>query len=176
MLIRRAARPREHFTKIANGALRDSGISFRARGLLGYILSQSDGWSISSERLAADSPSEARDAIRTGLRELERAGYLTRERTRAPGGHFAWTGVVTDIPAGRTIDGSPVGGLPVTGQPSTVRPSISNRRRTSKEEAPLSSSVSEGEEASEEIPVGKLRAALRTPSRSVTLPAPSRKE
>jgi hypothetical protein len=169
LLIQRGVRPTGHFTKIANGALRDSKLSFRARGLLGYILSQKDGWTVDSERLTDASDVEGRDAIRSGLRELERLGYLTRERHRGPGGRWVWTGTVTDVPAVQTIDWKTG-----AGQPSVVSQAITTRRRTSKEEEPLSSSSPAGEVIPISEGIAIARAALRS-SRSVTIPVPSKK-
>ncbi len=66
-----------HFTQIPNVWLRDSRLSFKARGLLSLVMSHSQGWSLSIATLAATSL-EGRDAIRSAIAELENHGYLTR--------------------------------------------------------------------------------------------------
>lgn len=78
-VIRRAGR-RQHFTVLDNGLLDDDRISFKAKGLLAYLLSNPGEWT-TSETLADVGP-DGREAIRTGLVELRRAGYLRFEERR----------------------------------------------------------------------------------------------
>jgi hypothetical protein len=79
--------------------LQDPQLSFRALGVLVYLLSLPDTWKTDSERLAKSRPAgEGRTAIRTALRELEAAGYLRRDRTRGPQGLWVWTWRYTDDP------------------------------------------------------------------------------
>jgi len=84
-MIIRTPRPESHYLTIANSVVRDRSLSFKARGILALLLSYPDNWSVSSERLALETASdrgEKRDAIRTGPKELESAGYLRREVRR----------------------------------------------------------------------------------------------
>lgn len=89
------------YAVIANAALEDRRLSFRARGVLAFLLSRPDGWRIRSDHLAAHAQ-EGRDAIRSALTELEEAGYLTRGKRRDPA-TGRWTGevVVRESPAPR---------------------------------------------------------------------------
>ena len=50
-MIVRSKRP-ERYTVLDNDILRNHALSFKARGILAYILSQPDNWAISSTRLA----------------------------------------------------------------------------------------------------------------------------
>lgn len=80
--------PEANFTIVANRAARDDSISHKARGILLMLLSHRDGWDTSERRLA-DASREGRAAIRTGLAELEDAGYLRRSQVRDDDGRMA---------------------------------------------------------------------------------------
>ena len=67
----------DHFTQIPNSWIRDHSLSLKARGLLGLILSNSTEFKLSIRGLASVAK-EGRDAIRSAVKELESAGYLTR--------------------------------------------------------------------------------------------------
>lgn len=128
-MIVRGPRLAENFTILPNDALRDRRLSFRARGVMAFILSQPPDFAISSEELAECSGAEGRDAIRTALKELETASYLHRRRRQIEGGRWISEAVLyeqpttgnpssvspgeTRISAGRTDDGSTDVGQPV---------------------------------------------------------------
>jgi hypothetical protein len=80
------------FTQIKNDWLRDSRLSFKARGLLAYIESHTPEWNISVHWLAAQNP-EGKEAIRSAIAELELHGYLHREQENTGGrfGEVTWT-------------------------------------------------------------------------------------
>ncbi|MER5880687.1 hypothetical protein ABT119_32820 [Streptomyces sp. NPDC001910] len=75
----------DQFTQIANGLFRDPRLSFRAKGLFGYISTHRTGWVVTVAALVALGP-DGRDAVRAGLKELESHGYLLRDRVRRPTG------------------------------------------------------------------------------------------
>lgn len=90
--------PREgNFTIIPNDTLRDTRLSYRARGVLAYVLSHPDNWVTSAQRLA-DEGTEGRDAMRKALGELETAGYLVRRRYRGDDGRWQTDQVLHDTP------------------------------------------------------------------------------
>ena len=90
-------RPTRDFTVIPNRVIRDEHLSYRARGLLCYLLSQPPGWQISSARLAIKT-GEGRDAVRTALRELVACGYLDLKRRQDHRGLWEAEYTVTDTP------------------------------------------------------------------------------
>lgn len=87
MTIVRSPRLERDFTILPNRALRDPHMSYRARGVLAYVLSMPDNWRTNAELLSRQGL-EGRDALRTAINELIRAGYARRVKTRQPDGTF----------------------------------------------------------------------------------------
>jgi hypothetical protein len=76
-----------HFTQLPNSWVRDSRLSYKARGLLAELMSHAVGFEVSRERLARNGQDGDR-AIRTAIQELEDAGYLERTQTRHEDGRM----------------------------------------------------------------------------------------
>ncbi len=96
VIIRR--RVRSNFTTLPNELINDQSLSWKALGILVYILSLPDNWQLRLSHLAKQKCS-GRDATRTGLKELQTAGYLLIRRERGTRGkftHTTWS--VTDEP------------------------------------------------------------------------------
>lgn len=72
---------RNRFTPIDRRTINDRQLSFRARGVLHFLLDKPEGWKADSELLTVHT-TEGRDAIRSALRELEEFGYLVRRKWR----------------------------------------------------------------------------------------------
>ena len=81
------------FAQISNEALRDSRLSFRARGILAMVLSHSGEWHATREWIARQSGHEGRQAIQTALNELTAYGYRRVHKERGQGG--AWVTVTS---------------------------------------------------------------------------------
>ena len=118
---RRADR-KNSFTVTDNLVINDPSLSFRALGLLIYILSKPDGWRVDSRDLAK-THSEGRDAIRAALNELQDEGYMTQTRVRV-GDKWLIETAVSEVKqesnTGNIEDLSPVPGFPAAGKPGTV--------------------------------------------------------
>ncbi len=65
------------FTTISNEALRDSRLSWKARGLLAYMLTHSDGYQIRIDNLVEASEPDGPASLATGIKELKTSGYLS---------------------------------------------------------------------------------------------------
>ena len=127
-MIIRGPRPEGHFTILKNFVLRDETLSFRARGILACVLSRPDDWRTTSDMLARQSGGkEGRDAIRTALKELEKAGYLRRYKVNdSKTGQITTVTYIFDEPTkttenGLTDDGSTEGGKPVPFKKTILR-------------------------------------------------------
>ena len=78
---------KERFSIVNNKIIEDKQISFKARGLLIYMLSKPDDWKFYPDELANHSDKDGVKAINTALQEMESAGYLVRKRKRDKEGH-----------------------------------------------------------------------------------------
>jgi len=107
-----------------NTLLNDERISLRAKGLFCYIQSKPDGWNFSAKNICM-SHLDGRDSIIATLRELEKHGYLVREKCHGMGGKWEQTYILA-IPA--------ITDLPFTVQPSTVQPFTVNPYNNSNKE------------------------------------------
>lgn len=83
-------------------ALLDSRLSYRARGILAYLLCTDDLGHTDSNHLAQYGK-EGRDAVRSALKELEELGYIYRKRVQNPStGMWSTVTTVTDHVGGNT--------------------------------------------------------------------------
>jgi hypothetical protein len=78
-------RPNVPFTQVPNSVLEDDDLSFRAKGLLAYLISRPPGWQFRQSHLAQVS-TDGRTSVRSALDELESADYLARDRLRRDDG------------------------------------------------------------------------------------------
>ena len=76
-----------NYTIMSNHHLIDPELSFKAKGLMSYMLSRPDNWDFTIEGLARQNK-EGVDAIARIIRELEERGYVTRIRVRNQAGKF----------------------------------------------------------------------------------------
>lgn len=77
MLIREP-RPSDTYTTIKTAALADGALSFKARGILAYLLALPAGATTTPDKLAKHGTDGDR-AVKSGIKELEEAGYLLRD-------------------------------------------------------------------------------------------------
>lgn len=111
--IYRTERREPGFVQVENATIRDARLSFRARGLLAFMLSFPDDWQHRAADVEAASEHEGREAIRTGLKELEALGYRTRTKIQQGDGTWITQIVLREVPL--TDDRKPVGRS--TGEP-----------------------------------------------------------
>lgn len=97
------------FVQIDRTVFEDDRISWKAKGMLGYLLSKPDNWQVYIADLENKSK-DGRDAVRSGLKELEEAGYIRRTKKRNNKGRFeGWEYEVYETPVFSEIGKTEVG-------------------------------------------------------------------
>lgn len=76
-----------NFVTVHKDFIHDNNISWKAKGILLYLLSRPDDWQIYETELTKHT-SDGRDSLRTGIKELEEVGYIKRKRKRDNKGQF----------------------------------------------------------------------------------------
>jgi hypothetical protein len=117
---------RRHYTQVDNAAIEDGKLSFKALGILAYLLSKPDGWD-SNYRHLATTHDDGETAVRSGLQELEAAGYLRRARARRNDGTIEWEIEVHEAPpcgGNPRMDNRP----PCVGNPGVEEPGVEDPR------------------------------------------------
>lgn len=64
------------FTKVPNYIVRDKAISFKARGVLNYMLSRPSGWKFFVNEIVTHSANEGKSSVQSALKELMGEGYV----------------------------------------------------------------------------------------------------
>lgn len=133
-----------NYTVINNTILRDKRLTWEAKGLAAYLLSQPDDWHVNANHLWQES-ANGLGTVKRILQELELNGYLQRNRTRTPEGQFVWEHVLLEAP--QPLDGNhtmeTVEWKPVDGNQSmeTIGWNPSHILSTDHEVPPLSTST-----------------------------------
>ena len=122
-----------NYSVISNVHLQDNSLSWKAKGILSYLLSKPDNWQIYIAQLKNES-TDGRDSTASGIRELINAGYITREYSRNAAGQMTGRDYVVYETAleCKTLE-KPVNGTdkpktenPTLGNSSTVKPLLLN--------------------------------------------------
>jgi hypothetical protein len=122
---------------IPTSLINDSRLGFDTRGFAAWLLTRPPGWRIRASALPhllkSRSRHVGRERARRFLRELERAGYLTRIRRRTPDGRWILDHAFRPTSAVSTIDafsggGSAVDGLTVDGKHVDLIHTLSSSR------------------------------------------------
>ena len=128
----RAARNSENpYAQIARSLFEDERISWRAKGLMGYLLSRKDGWKVFVADLQKRS-TDGRDACYKALDELGRFGYLERLEVREKGRIKGYEYVIHEVSCDeraaswKTVSGKAVSGKAVSGNTVSGKTDTSN--------------------------------------------------
>ena len=98
----------KNYTIMSNYHLRDKKLSYKAKGLLSFMLSLPEDWDYSINGLVKVSK-EGKKAIRAMLEELEENHYLIRQRIQLKNGQFDYEYHIYEMPynqKGNTDEGN----------------------------------------------------------------------
>lgn len=87
----------DRYVVMEKTGLEDPRLSFKAKGLLAYLLAKPNEWQVKVKALAKVGPDGER-AVYAALRELLEAGYAERTQTREGGKIKSWDYVVRERP------------------------------------------------------------------------------
>lgn len=114
----------QNFTILSNSVIRDETLSWKARGLFGYLWSLPEDWEFYETEITKHA-TDGRDSTRSGLDELEEHGYLSRTRERNEKGQVKsaiW--ILHEHPK------KPVQEKPVSENPNQGNPTLQNTNST----------------------------------------------
>jgi hypothetical protein len=115
------------FVQIDKTSLEDVSMSWKAKGLLAFLLSRPDDWQIYVTDLIKRAK-DGRDAVLAGIKELEQFGYITRKRVKGERGRFdGWEYEVYEYPQqDSTENGFSENGETENGKPATTNNNLTN--------------------------------------------------
>lgn len=139
----------DNFSLFPNSTIRDSRLTYRARGILCRLLSNADGYRMTGDDLARDGV-EGRGAILSALKELREAGYIVVTKRQGVDGRWSTDTFVFDTPQTQATgvqlpdSGKPDVGAPDVGSPDAIKKtSKKEKKKTTTTPNPSSSKAAE---------------------------------
>jgi len=118
------------FTQVYNLLLEDPSISYKAKGLFAYIQSKPSNWEYYIKDLVNHSK-DGKDSVLSGLRELERAGYLKRSIVRGDNGRTTHSDYILSYDKEFNEGGKSECGFTAAENPNAENPPYSNTKSLS---------------------------------------------
>ena len=123
----------KNYSVISNRPFNQNNLSWKAKGILAYLLTLPDNWEVKIAHLKSVS-ADGRDATANGIKELEQAGYIQKEKYREKG-RIQYRYTISENPESTTLA---VADLPErlsrNGSAGTVNPAlISTNKESTKE-------------------------------------------
>ena len=114
------------FVIMSKTALNDKTLSWKAKGLICYLLSLPEDWKVYVQDLKNRSK-DSRDSTRTALNELIEANYIHRETLKRENGQFAgYSYYIYEEPTHE----KPTSQQPKTENPTSVNPTLLNNKES----------------------------------------------
>ena len=138
----------KNYVVVGNELVQNKALSWKARGLLVYILSLPTDWRIYISELA-NHATDGVDSTRTGFNELKDAGYITGGRKSGEDGKFYWRYEANEYP-------SPHGEIPYMDNPCMDNPHRENPTlQSTHEQSTHEQSTHEADDLFPDVPVGE---------------------
>ena len=100
-----------NYVVMSKVGLHDDRLSWKAKGLLAYMLSMPNDWKFYDDELVKHAK-DGKDALKSAIKELKQHGYMRRERRQNEQGKIEWETIVYEEP--------------YTEKPSMENPSMEN--------------------------------------------------
>lgn len=123
---------RTNFTVVPNYLTEDPDLSWKAKGMLVYLLGRPQNWEINIPHLATIS-TDGENSTRSGFAELEAAGYAHRLRHTNEAGQVTSWSVYVRQDKNDAWPFEPDGGNPHVDNPDVEKPHVENRDQVSKD-------------------------------------------
>ena len=120
------------FAQIDKRLINDQNISWKSKGILIYLLSKPNNWIARLSDIIKHS-TDGRDAVRSAINELIKAGYIARVQLKENGKFSGVEYQIYEAPTNSTEDGKPVYGKTDYGKPDTINKDSSNKDSNNKE-------------------------------------------
>ncbi|MEB8798857.1 DNA-binding protein, partial [Bacillus cereus] len=116
----------KNYSVVNNTGLRDERLSWKAKGILAYILTLPDDWVFYREELATHAK-DGLDSLRSGMKELKEYGYLQRIPIRNDKNKIvSWETVIHEVPQVEPLEGFPPVEEPPMENPLVENPPVEN--------------------------------------------------
>lgn len=87
----------KNYTTINNTSIQDVRLSWKAKAIHVFMLSRPDDWTFYNSEMVKWAK-DGSDAFVSGLKELQKHGYVKKEKRRNDDGTFDWVTVVYEVP------------------------------------------------------------------------------
>ncbi|WP_144499352.1 DnaD domain-containing protein [Bacillus sp. FDAARGOS_235] len=134
----------KNYTTINNTGLKDERLSWKAKGILAYILTLPDDWVFYREELSRHAK-DGLDSLRAGMKELKEYGYLKRFPVRDDNNKIIkWETIIYEVPQNDPLVEKPPVEIPLEGKPPVEKPPVENPKllSTNKQNTNIQSSSS----------------------------------
>lgn len=126
----------KNYTTINNTGLKDTRLSWKAKGILAYILTLPDDWIFYMEEVTKHSK-DGIASLKAGMKELKECGYVKRFPVKGEDGKISkWETIIYEVPQvekplveNQPMEKPPVENLPVENQPLLSTKELSTNKQ-----------------------------------------------